>query len=62
MMPEQQDNVLKAETRFYSPKHATSEKANGKGFLFTNVTGTGKTFTGLGIVKRFDKQGKKLSQ
>jgi len=26
--------------------------------LFTNGTGTGKTFTGLGIVKRFDRQGK----
>ena len=26
--------------------------------LFTNATGTGKTFTGLGIVKRFVRQGK----
>lgn len=26
--------------------------------LFTNGTGTGKTFTGLGIIKRFEQQGK----
>ena len=26
--------------------------------LFTNGTGTGKTFTGLGVIKRFAKQGK----
>ena len=27
--------------------------------LFTNGTGTGKTFTGLGVIKRFSNQGKK---
>ena len=32
---------------------------NKPGMLFTNGTGTGKTFTGLGIVKRFVEQGKK---
>jgi hypothetical protein len=30
-----------------------------KGVLFTNGTGTGKTFSGLGIAKRFHLQGKK---
>lgn len=48
LFPEQQDDVFKAETRF--------EK--NKGMLFTNATGTGKTFTGLGIIKRFVMQGK----
>ena len=42
--------MLKAEQRF--------AKADGYGMLFTNGTGTGKTFTGLGIVKRYDMQGK----
>ncbi|MFA6351434.1 MAG: JAB domain-containing protein, partial [Bacteroidales bacterium] len=59
LLPEQQDDVLKSETRFFSPVHKTQALANGKGFLFTNGTGTGKTYTGLGIVKRFVKQGKK---
>lgn len=50
LFEEQQDDVAKAETRFYE---------QGKpGILFTNGTGTGKTYTGLGIAKRFDKQGK----
>lgn len=51
LLPEQQDDVFKAETRMF---------VNNKlGMLFTNGTGTGKTFTGLGIIKRFVKQGKK---
>jgi len=58
LLSEQQDDVFKAETRFFDPKHQTKELANGKGMLFTNGTGTGKTYTGLGIVKRFVKQGK----
>lgn len=58
LLSEQQDDVLKAETRFFDLKHQTQELANGKGMLFTNGTGTGKTYTGLGIVKRFVKQGK----
>lgn len=37
------EDVAAAEKRFES----------GKGYLFTNGTGTGKTFVGLGIVKRF---------
>ncbi|UOY05750.1 DEAD/DEAH box helicase family protein [Muricauda sp. SCSIO 64092] len=43
LFPEQQKDVQKAERRF----------KKGKGILFTNGTGTGKTFTGLGIIKRF---------
>jgi hypothetical protein len=57
-LPEQQDDVLKAEKRFFGEEHKTKELANGKGMLFTNGTGTGKTYSGLGIIKRFAKQGK----
>lgn len=46
----QQDDVHIAETRFAKP--------DGYGMLFTNGTGTGKTFTGLGIIKRFVTSGK----
>ena len=45
----QQDDVHFAEMRFGTP--------SGHGVLFTNGTGTGKTYTGLGIVKRFQRQG-----
>ncbi|TSE07427.1 DEAD/DEAH box helicase family protein [Aquimarina algiphila] len=48
LFPEQQMDVLKAEQRFL----------DGKGILFTNGTGTGKTFVGLGIAKRFLLQSK----
>jgi hypothetical protein len=58
LLAEQQDDVLKAETRFFGEKSQTMESAYGKGIMFTNGTGTGKTYTGLGIVKRFLKQGK----
>lgn len=50
LLPGQQEDVQKAETRFTKP--------DGYGMLFTNGTGTGKTFTGLGIIKRFALQGK----
>jgi len=50
-LPHQQTNTLKAETRFFIK--------NKKGMLFTDGTGTGKTYTGLGIAKRFEKKGKK---
>jgi len=43
--------VLFAETRFAKP--------DGYGVLFTNGTGTGKTYSGLGIVKRMHMQGKR---
>ena len=58
LLPEQQNDVLKAETQFFDPTHADDSHGNGRGILFTNGTGTGKTYTGLGIAKRFIKQGK----
>ena len=59
LLPQQQEDVLKAETQFFDETHQDREHANGKGYMFTNGTGTGKTYTGLGIVKRFVKMGKK---
>ena len=47
----QQEDVLKAEERF--------EKPNAHGYLFTNGTGTGKTYVGGGLVARHYRQGKK---
>ncbi len=49
LLPEQQEDVHFAEKRF-------SEK--GHGVHFANGTGTGKTFSGLGIVKRHQREGK----
>ncbi len=46
----QQEDVAKAEERFAKP--------DGYGMLFTNGTGTGKTFLGLGIIKRFSNNSK----
>ncbi|MBB6578938.1 hypothetical protein HNP33_003043 [Comamonas odontotermitis] len=50
LLPGQQEDVVKAETRFDNP--------DGYGMLFTNGTGTGKTFTGLGVIARKARQGK----
>lgn len=50
LLPHQQEDVQKAETRFAVP--------DGYGMLFTNSTGTGKTFVALGVVKRNALQGK----
>lgn len=50
LLPEQQDDVFKIETRFAKP--------DGHGMLVTNGTGTGKTYTGGGVIKRFAQQGK----
>lgn len=58
LLPQQHEDVEKAERQFFDPSHADREHGFGKGYMFTNGTGTGKTFTGLGIVKRFLKQGK----
>ncbi len=58
LLPQQQEDVLRAETQFFSNEHADREHAYGKGYMFTNGTGTGKTYTGLGIAKRLVKQGK----
>jgi hypothetical protein len=49
LLPEQHEDVLFAENRL----------EEGEGVLFTNGTGTGKTYTGLGIAKRLHRQGKK---
>ncbi|MEN6536464.1 MAG: DEAD/DEAH box helicase family protein [Bryobacteraceae bacterium] len=51
LLPEQREDVVKAEKRLFG-----DEK---KGMLFTNATGTGKTYTGLGIIKRMVKAGRK---
>lgn len=58
LLPQQHEDVLKAETQFFGKEHTDREHAYGKGYLFTNGTGTGKTYTGLGIAKRLAKQGK----
>lgn len=50
LQPGQQEDVAKAEARFAQP--------NGYGMLFTNGTGTGKTYSALGIIKRFQRAGK----
>lgn len=49
LLPEQCDDIVKAEKRLIID--------NANGMLFTNGTGTGKTFTGLGTVKRFLNSG-----
>lgn len=59
LLPQQQEDVLRAETQFFGEEHADRDHAYGKGYMFTNGTGTGKTYTGLGIAKRLVKQGKK---
>lgn len=51
LLPEQAGDVEFAEKRFIDN--------NGKGVLFTNGTGTGKTYTGLGIAKHFYNKKKK---
>lgn len=57
LLPHQVDNVYKAEVRFFNPPPA--DGGTNKGMLYTDGTGTGKTFTGLGIMKRFERMGKK---
>lgn len=46
----QQEDVAFAERRFF--------EANGRGVLFANGTGTGKTYSGLGIAKRYELMGR----
>jgi hypothetical protein len=55
LLTHQVTNVLKAEERFFNPPKG--EDAPNKGIMFTDGTGTGKTYTGLGIVKRFVRRG-----
>ena len=58
LLPGQWDDVTKIERQFFSAEHNDYDHALGKGFIVTNGTGTGKTFTGLGTVKRFLNMGK----
>ena len=58
LLPEQREDVRRAEVQFFDESHNDRDHAFGKGYMFTNGTGTGKTYTGLGIAKRFIKQGK----
>ena len=51
LRPEQQEDVQRIEKRLLVDK--------GQGFLCTNGTGTGKTYSGLGVIKRAYEQGKK---
>lgn len=51
LLPEQQQDVLAVEDRFFGKNKA--------GILVANGTGTGKTLVGLGAIKRFLLQGKK---
>ncbi|MNP93542.1 Transglycosylase SLT domain protein [compost metagenome] len=48
LLPEQRDDVFKAEQRLEA----------GNGMMHTNGTGTGKTASGLGLAKRFINDGK----
>lgn len=50
LLPGQQEDVAKTEARF--------SKTDGYGMLMTNSTGTGKTYSGLGVAKRFAREGK----
>ena len=51
LRPEQQEDVQRVEKRLVID--------GGQGFLCTNGTGTGKTYSGLGVIKRAYDQGKK---
>lgn len=56
--PGQWDDVALVERQFFGQDHNDYDHAFGKGTLVTNGTGTGKTFTGMGVIKRFLRQGK----
>ena len=56
LMKGQVDDVVKADNRLFS---TDKDGKPYKGMMFTNGTGTGKTFTGLGVIKRFVQRGKK---
>lgn len=51
LLPAQQEDVFSAETRL--------DKPDAFGFMLTNGTGTGKTFSALGLAKRFHKSGRR---
>lgn len=50
LLPGQQLDVARTEARFAKP--------DGFGMLLANGTGTGKTYSGLGVIKRFADRGK----
>jgi inorganic pyrophosphatase-like protein/type III restriction/modification enzyme restriction subunit/ADP-ribosyltransferase-like protein len=54
LLPLQREDVVKAEARI----GLNTGEGVGRGMMFTNGTGTGKTFTGLGVAKRFEKAGR----
>jgi len=56
LLEHQIENVFKAENRFFGPP---GEDGLNKGILFTDNTGSGKTYTALGIAKRFEMRGMK---
>jgi endonuclease YncB( thermonuclease family)/ATP:corrinoid adenosyltransferase len=56
LRPEQVDDVVRIERRFFEPEKG---KESGFGMLITNGTGTGKTMTALGTAKRFVDKGMK---
>jgi len=56
LLPQQHDDVKKTEDRWFNQEPTKDDPK--KGMLFTNGTGTGKTFTGLGIIKRFEMMGR----
>ena len=58
LLPHQHLNVLKAENRYFTDAETQLDGIN-KAMMFTDNTGSGKTFTGLGISNRFDRIGKK---
>ena len=43
LLPQQREDVMKAETQFFDDSHNDRDHAFGKGYMFTNGTGTGKT-------------------
>jgi len=58
LTPGQWDDLVAIERQFFDESHNDYDHAYGKGMLVTNGTGTGKTFTGLGTIKRFIDEGK----
>jgi len=58
LLHDQHIDVANAENRFFGNAKPSEFNPNGKGMLFTNGTGTGKTFVGLGTAKRFVSAGK----
>ncbi len=52
LQPAQAGDIARIEQRFFGTENP------GVGYLNTNGTGTGKTFVGLGLIKRFAQSGK----